>query len=137
MAGSNPIEGVMCGSTWSPANSSRAAASRKQIWPRVCPGVGTTSSTRPGSVIWVGSAGPGPGVIQSSGSSQTGLVDGVAEIETRNRSAIVSAPQLRNRAICGASPWTCPEMYSSSDGRSLVPRLIRVPNSWRSWTAWV
>ncbi len=51
--GSNPIDGVIVGSTWSPAKSSPAARSAKTKWPWVCPGVCTASSVRvPTSIVW-------------------------------------------------------------------------------------
>ena len=55
--GSKPIDGVMVGSTWSPANSSPAARSAKTKWPWVCPGVAMASRVRsPTSIGWSSSS---------------------------------------------------------------------------------
>ena len=62
---SNPIEGVISGSTWSPANMSRAAASWYTRWPRVWPGVCTARRTR------VRRSRSVPSASQRSGSSQS------------------------------------------------------------------
>ena len=121
------MDGVIEGSTWSPANSRLAAASMNTTWPLVWPGVGTESSVRAPSSTAV------PGSSQVSGDSQT-----PASMSVRgSRAASSSAPQRCSRSTLRARLTSPGARIACSESCSPTPSATSAPDSARTLTAWV
>ena len=120
----------MCGSTWSPANSSPAARSANTTWPRVCPGVCTARSVRSPIESVCPSASQSVGGSQSPGSMRPPQPRAISSASTS------LAPYRRSCTACARSSYP-PPLSSASDGRSPMPTLTLVPNSRRIATACV
>ena len=120
----------MCGSTWSPANSTPACSSTNTTWPRVCPGVGSATSVRsPRSILVVPVE---PLVRRLVVRRALVLVLLLAVRLAPPVDAVAAAPQ---RTISALRRCSRPASTRSIDGCSPMPSATFAPNVRRSATA--